>query len=248
MEALLPPGIGAPVALALAGTSFLTSMMTAALGIGGGVLLLAVMASLVPPAALIPVHGVVQFGSNFGRAAILLRRVALPVLPPFLAGAVLGAAVGGSVAVTLPPAAMELGVGLFILVSLVAKFPPIRGAAPVAGAVTSLLTMFFGATGPFVAAFLRQTGLQREAFVATNASLMAAQHFLKVAVFGLLGFAYGPWLPLIAAMVTTGFAGTVVGRRILLRIDERFFQRVLGGILLVLALRLVLAGGAALAG
>jgi hypothetical protein len=39
-----------------------------AFGIGGGAALLAVMASLVPPAALIPVHGVVQVGSNLGRA------------------------------------------------------------------------------------------------------------------------------------------------------------------------------------
>ncbi len=32
-------------------------------------MLLAVMATLVPPAALIPTHGVIQIGSNLGRAA-----------------------------------------------------------------------------------------------------------------------------------------------------------------------------------
>ncbi len=39
--------------------SFFTSMMTATLGIGGGVLLLAVVAGTMPVSALIPVHGLV---------------------------------------------------------------------------------------------------------------------------------------------------------------------------------------------
>ena len=62
--ALLPPEIGVALFLGLIGASFIASFITAAFGIGGGVLLLAVLAALMPPAALIPVHGVVQLGSN----------------------------------------------------------------------------------------------------------------------------------------------------------------------------------------
>ena len=67
VTALLPPGVGALVAVVLLGASFLGSFITVAFGIGGGGFFLAVLAALVPPAALIPVHGVVQFGSNLGR-------------------------------------------------------------------------------------------------------------------------------------------------------------------------------------
>ncbi len=59
----LPEAISNSQAIILVITSLLTSMLTAAMGIGGGVLLLAVMASIVPVAALIPVHGLVQLGS-----------------------------------------------------------------------------------------------------------------------------------------------------------------------------------------
>ena len=51
--------------------SFFTSAMTAAAGIGGGVVLLAIMATVYPPAVLIPVHGMVQLGSNGGRALLM---------------------------------------------------------------------------------------------------------------------------------------------------------------------------------
>ncbi|MBD3765767.1 MAG: sulfite exporter TauE/SafE family protein, partial [Rhodobacterales bacterium] len=57
IAALMPPDMTTGVAAALLVTSVAASFITIAFGIGGGVLLLAVMASLVPPVALIPVHG-----------------------------------------------------------------------------------------------------------------------------------------------------------------------------------------------
>lgn len=71
LVSLLPPDVAAPIVALLLGTSFLASLITVAFGIGGGALLLAVMAVTMPPAALIPVHGVVQVGSNLGRAESL---------------------------------------------------------------------------------------------------------------------------------------------------------------------------------
>ena len=48
--------------------SFLGSFITVAFGIGGGALLLALMASMLPPIALIPIHGIIQLGTNATRA------------------------------------------------------------------------------------------------------------------------------------------------------------------------------------
>ena len=99
IEHILPPEIGWPVALALMATSFGTSAVTAAFGLGGGVMLLAVLASVLPPAALIPVHGLVQLGSNTGRTLVLRADVARGVLVPFLIGSLVGITAGGLLAV-----------------------------------------------------------------------------------------------------------------------------------------------------
>jgi hypothetical protein len=48
--------------------SAFTSLITASLGLGGGVLLLALLGQILPPTALITIHGVGQFFSNIGRA------------------------------------------------------------------------------------------------------------------------------------------------------------------------------------
>lgn len=243
LDMLLPPEIGWPVALALTGASFCTSLITAAFGIGGGAVLLAILATLLPPAALIPVHGVVQLGSNTGRTLVMLPHLARSILLPFLAGSLIGIALGAMVVVELPPAAIRIGVGAFILWSVVATPPAIfRRSAWIAGAGSSFLTMFFGATGPFVAAYVKTQELGRMAYVATHAACMTAQHLLKVIAFGLLGFAFSAYLGLIAGMVGAGFLGTLAGRRVLMRLDERRFGLVLNAILVVLAARLIWEG------
>ena len=249
MEILLPDGLGLPVALALMAASYCTSLLTAAFGIGGGVVLLGILATLLPPAALIPVHGVVQLGSNAGRALILRAGIARDVLLPFVLGSLVGIALGGLLVVELPPAGVRIGVGVFILWSLVAKPPAVlRRSAWLAGGVSSFLTMFFGATGPFVAAYVKTQGLGRVAYVGTHAACMMAQHLLKVIAFGLLGFAFAEYLGLIAGMIAFGFLGTLTGRKVLMRIDERRFGLVLNAILVVLAARLIWDGATTLTG
>ncbi|MEM9139821.1 MAG: sulfite exporter TauE/SafE family protein [Pseudomonadota bacterium] len=241
--AWLPPGMSETAAFFLLGVSFVASLIAAAFSLGGGVVMIAVLASFLPPAALIPVHAVVQVGSNAGRAALMLRQVDWPVWGTFLIGTVVGVAIGGVIVVDLPAAIIQIAVGLFILWTIVGKPPAfLRHSAWLAGVISSILTMFFGATGPFIAAYLKTRNYDRITQTATHAACMTAQHGLKIVAFGVLGFAFGPYIVLIAAMIGTGLLGTLVGRRILMKINETFFKRVLNAILILLALRLIWAG------
>jgi len=221
-----------------------TSALTVIAGIGGGVVMLGVMASLLPPAAVIPVHAVVQLGSNVGRAWLLRHWIDRARLLPFLLGSIAGVALGGSVAVTLPGEVLRLVLGLFILQTVwlpVAAMTAIRGRGlALGGALASFLTMLIGATGPYVLALLRPLGLGKEGLVGTHAAAMVLQHGLKILAFGLLGFAFAPWLPLVAAMIAAGFLGTWLGRKLLVRLDERLFARLVKLVLTVVAAELVL--------
>ncbi|MFV0294370.1 MAG: TSUP family transporter [Paracoccus sp. (in: a-proteobacteria)] len=171
-------------------SSFAASLITAAFGIGGGAMLLAIMATLAPPAALIPTHGAIQVGSNAGRALVMFCHIFWPALPAFTAGSVIGAVFGGSLAITLSPAWVQIGIGSFIIWSVLGR-PP-RGMHDwqfTIGIFSSFLTMFFGATGPFIATFTRSRNLPRHTHVGTHAALMILQHSIKTITFGLLGFA-----------------------------------------------------------
>lgn len=241
-------GLGWPIALTLIGMSFLGSFITVAFGIGGGAVLLAVFATLLPAPAIIPVHGLVQLGSNAGRMALTFPHVRRDVVTVFSIGALIGVVAGGLFVVQLDPALIQIGVGLFILWSILMRPPAfLRRSAGLTGAFSSFLTMFFGATGPFVATFVKSLELDRMAHTATHASLMTVQHTLKTITFGFLGFAFSLWAGFVVLLVASGLLGTIVGRRVLLRADERRFRFTLNLILTLLALRLIYAGGSALA-
>lgn len=245
LEPLLPPEMSASVALGLVGLSFLTATFTAAVGLGGGIVMIAVLASILPPAVAIPVHGAVQLGANCGRVAIMRRNVDWGLVGLFTAGGLVGVTIAASLFVALSRSTLQAVLGVFVLYSVwsprlrPANVP--RWSYPLVGAAASFVTMFVGGTGPFVAAFLSPERLGRHGLVATQAACTALQHGLKVVAFGAIGFLYLPWFPLLAVMIAVGLVGTFVGRNLLNRLSDRVFLHVFRAVLTVLGLRLLWA-------
>jgi uncharacterized membrane protein YfcA len=228
-SAVLPDAIAPGVALLLIGASIITSAITAAFGVGGGVVMLLLMSLFMPVSALIPVHGVVQLGSNTGRAFHLRSAAAPMMMVPFAIGGVLGALAGGSIVTDLPDALLKTVLAAFIIFVTWVKLPPLPAAGSplvfgIGGAISTALSMFVGATGPLVAALMGKAFETRHQVVANSAVGMMIQHLLKVAIFGFLGFNLAPWVPLTFAMILSGYAGTVLGARLLDSMDDGQFR------------------------
>lgn len=206
-------------------------------------MLLTVMATFLPPAVVIPVHGIIQLGSNGGRAVLMRQHIRWPVWVLFAAGAAIGTIVAARVLLFLPLQVLLGVLGLFVLYSVWA--PRWRNTTvptavyAVVGAVTGFVTIFVGATGPLVASFLSPEKLGREGLVGTLAACMAWQHAIKGLVFGMVGFAFAPWLPLMAAMIISGFIGTLLGRRLLQSLSERDFAVLFRLVMTLLAARVL---------
>ena len=240
---LLPPAMPLLDAGLLVTASLVTSFISAAFGIGGGFTLIALLALLLPPAALIPIHGIVQLGSNAGRVGIMLKQVVWRPVMPFVIGTVTGAGLGAVVVVQLPPWAVQLALGVFIIWAVFAKLPPIQQRYILfGGVVSSFLTMFFGATGNFIAAMVKSMNLDPVPHVATHSLMMTFQHFVKVLIFGLIGFQFGSYMFLIIGMLISGFIGTIIGSRFLTKAGGLYFKPVLNTILSLAPARLIWAG------
>ena len=227
----------------LCGVSLLGSFASAALGLGGGMLVLATMTLFLAPAVLIPIHGVVQLGSNVGRSALMFRSVLREILPVFLIGTILGATIGANLVVALPISLLQLILVIFILYS--AWVPNFQASKPSkmtffgVGAIGAFISMFVGATGSLTMPFVSAACKERQAVVATAATLISIQHSLKLIAFGLLGFSFRPYVPLLVGLIAFGFIGTFIGKLALNRLPERVFRIALKTILTVIALRLL---------
>jgi uncharacterized protein len=243
LELALPANLSSGIALLLIAISFFTSALTAAFGIGGGVAMLGALAGTVPAPMVVAVHGVVQFGSNIGRAVLQRSHVLWRPVAIFTVGSIVGVALGAAVFVALPERLLLALLGGFILLMTWIPKPHIPGLASggmlIGGFIATFITMFVGATGPFVQALFLPLGLEKRVLVASHAACNVIQHGLKVVAFGWLGFNFADWLPLMAAMIVSGFLGTWMGTRLLEKLPEELFKTILKGMLTVLALDLL---------
>ena len=237
------PGISEWAFIVLCVSSFFTSGISAAFGLGGGAMLISIIASLMPPIAIIPVHAVIQMSSNFSRATMMWRHIKYTWMTSFVIGTTIGATIGGQIVFALPANLLKGIIGLFILYSLwgpsTGVIGPSRKTFFGIGAVSSFATMFVGGTGPLIAPFIRATTNERRMTVATHAAFMSWQHGVKILTFGVLGFSFAPYLSIISCMIVFGIMGTWSGKTILLWMPERIFRKTFSFVLTVLALRLL---------
>ena len=221
------------VMLFLAAISFATSMLSAIVGMAGGIVLLACMLLFLDPLVAIPIHGLIQLVSNGSRAFIQRRHVRWDITWRYSAFLVPGAWIGLQIALEVPRTLMRALIGVFVMVatwvprhkpaSSSTSSPPGLRRFVILGGVAGMLNMLVGAVGPLIAPFFLSLGLARQEIVGTKAMCQTIGHLVKLMLFGVAGFAFLAYLHLYALMIPMVLLGTWVGSRILDRVSEQLF-------------------------
>ncbi|HPQ96103.1 MAG TPA: sulfite exporter TauE/SafE family protein [Thiolinea sp.] len=223
--------------------AFLTSLLTAVMGLGGGLILIALMPGLLPPLAIIPVHAATQLVSNASRALFAWRDIHWIVVTPFLIGSITGGLLSTRIAALINLDYLPLLIAAFILFNVWGgginfQTNP-KGEFLTIGLIQTGMGMLAGATGPLGQSTLLRKGLVRDAMVATSAVFMSITHLVKLAFFGLLGFSFASYWPVTLAMMGAVIAGTWTGTRLRHRVPDARFKVVVKWLLTLLALRIV---------
>ncbi|MDY0051801.1 MAG: sulfite exporter TauE/SafE family protein [Aliarcobacter sp.] len=224
--------------------TFLTSTIAAIVGLGGGMMLIAILPSFLPINALIPVHGLTQMTSNLSRAVFGYKDVQYEVIPKFLLGSFLGIGIFASILNFISLEYVPLFIGVYILLSLWSeKFnEKIKRYESyfLAGFFQTGLSIVVGATGPLTMALLLKDYKNKDKVVATSAALMSLSHILKVFVFMYFGFVFFDYIGIIIAMIIGAIAGSWVGTKLRNIIDGKKFTIILKVLLTTLAIKVII--------
>lgn len=217
------------ITLVLVAAAFVTSIVSGVLGMAGGVALVGLMAAVMAPAAVVPIHGVVQLVSNGARTFLLLRHAAWREVLVFFVPLCLGTVIATRVGRVFDYRWLEPAIGV-VLVAFIAwrRLQPKLRRPPdwlyaVVGFCVGLVMLFIGATGPLSAVVFKRDDWPPQRTVATMAVAQTGGHLLKLPAFFALGFDYAPHMSLLVFSCGAAIAGTIVGRRLLSRLSpERF--------------------------
>ena len=236
--------------------SFLTSSISAVLGMGGGIILLAIMALIIPEGyVVVALHGIVQLISNLTRSYVFRKHIQQNLIRQYFQGAVLGLSISSLIIFTLisffqVESAKEIKIdflkpliGLFILWFLFGKRHNVKTDHPnffCAGALSGLCTVFIGATGPLIAPFFLKGKLSKENIIANKAVCQAISHLGKIPLFVLFfNFNYFSEIQVLIPLTIAVIIGTNFGKQILQFIPEKVFRQLFRGTLIIIAIKLI---------
>ena len=224
--------------------TFFTSTVAGVVGLGGGMILIAVLPSFLPLTALIPVHALTQMSSNFSRAIFGFKDIQTEVIPKFLFGSLLGISLFACIIYYISLSYVPVFIAVYILLSLwSSKFNQrIKRYESyfLAGFFQTGLSIVVGATGPLTMALLLKDYDDKNKVVATGAALMGITHILKVIVFIFFGFVFIDYISILTAMIIGAILGSYAGTFLRNKIDGKKFLFALKILLSALAIKLII--------
>ena len=238
--------------------AFLTSMLSAIIGMGGGITLLGVMAIIMPEGYLVVAyHGIIQLVSNVTRLTVYRQHIDTKIVKKYFSGIIPGLILAAliiyflmqfykvSSADQIQIDYLKPLIGIYIIWFLYLKKKKKIQSDRIfllMGILSGLVTVFIGAAGPLIAPFFIDRNLSKENIVATKAACQAIGHIGKIPIFiYFFDVNYFHHWHVLLPLVISVYFGTIIGKRYLGKLSEQLFSRLFRFVLTLIAVHLIIA-------
>jgi uncharacterized protein len=228
--------VSGAASLILIVAAFITSLLSAIIGMAGGLVLMGVLAFIIPVSAAFVTHGIIQLVASGWRAILQRDHIQWRILGVYGIAATGAAALVFAIAFAPSKPLLFLLLGLVpLLVWLPKGWAELDASKPAhamaAGFSVTFVNLTAGVAGPLLDIFFVRTTLNRHQIVATKAATQVFSHVSKIIVYGspllMVGSSSAALPPLwvFAIAIPASMLGTVAGGRILDRISDAHFKR-----------------------
>lgn len=237
--------------------ALITSSISAVIGMGGGIILLGIMAILIPEGYMvIALHGIIQMVSNGTRTFVFRQHLKKNLISEYLFGALIGLGLSIIIVYALMQyyevdSANQIKfdylkpiIGLYILWYLYlkgAKKEQKNKLFIIVGFISGLVSIFIGAVGPLIAPFFLRKDLTKENVIANKAACQIITHIGKIPIFMyFFNVNYIEQYTILLPLIISVYIGTNVGKKLLGSISEKTFKIFFKVCLTIIAIRLII--------
>ena len=238
-----------PESLVVFVAAFLASTLASATGFGGGAVLLPLMVAEFGVRDAVPIMTVGQLVGNLSRAWFTRRQLEWPVVGWFSVGAVPLALLGGALFASAPLRVLIRLLGAFLVLVVVWRHirPKALGRPAVhsfvfVGGGASFLSALLGTAGPVAAPFFLSYGLVKGAYIGTEALTAVVTHLTKLVAYRRADVLSDSSIAVGLLLGVVMIAGSFVGTRIVNRLPERLFVRLVEVVLVLTGLWFLIRG------
>lgn len=204
--------------------SFVTSVIAAVIGFGGGMLLIAILPIFLAPSLIIPIHGITQLASNSSRMLFSFSSVRWELLPKFLAGSLIGTLLFGFFLSSIPVDYVPAAIGTYILLNLwnqrFSAFMKKFESYYLIGFLQTGVGLIVGATGPLSLSVLTKQLKSNDEIIATSSMFMTISHLAKIPVYFVITADLFSNQGIIYSMIAGSILGSFVGTKLRLNIKN----------------------------
>lgn len=209
-------------------------------GTGSSIVLMPILVALFGPRQAVPIMAIAAILGNFGRVLAWRREIDWRACGAYCATAVPGAMIGARMLLAIPPGVAETALGVFFLSLIPVRhwlakraFRLTRTHLMLLGAPLGVLTGLVVSTGPLTVPLFTFHGLERGAFLGTEAAASIGMYGAKVATFQAFG-ALPPEVLLQGAIVgLTLMAGSFVGKFVVLKLSADAYRWMIDALMFV---------------
>lgn len=239
--------------------TLIVSILTLFSGFGLGTLLMPVFSLFYPIEIAIAITAFVHFANNIFKLGLFIKKIDIGIIIRFGIPAIIASFLGAYTLILLGNLKpfftynlfeksivvypLKFVIGLIIIAFVIIeiledgkKFNFDRKWLALGGVLSGFFGGLSGHQGAFRSMFLIKSGLEKDVFVATGATLATMVDFSRLIIYGLnLSFIQNTNLISLIAITSTAFLGSYLGKKFLKKITIKSVKIVVSVFLLILA-------------
>ena len=224
----------------------LAGTISGIVGTGSSIMLVPVLVYEFGPKQAVPIMAVAAIMANLSRVLAWWREVDWRACLAYALPGIPAAALGARTLLVLPPRAVDLAIGIFLIVMVPVRHWLARHdlkislwQLAVGGAVIGYLTGIVVSTGPLSVPLFLFYGLTKGAFLATEAAASLGLFLSKSATFQHFGALTGDVALKGLFAGASLMAGAFIAKRFVLKLEPDVFRLIMDGIMLLAGLSML---------